>query len=151
MFQFHRTRMSTESVKSVVQKTKHWSGEVESELRCRVLFGASHTHTSGGKGKREETRTAGHNQHRGNKRKDNEGRKRAREQTTSRQNKGRKTLEGGGESTQEPNPGTQKSKQRKAEQATKQRTTLSCRDFLHCFVIHTRRPEAMSHGYQVPS
>ena len=92
--------MSRESVKSVVQKTKHWSGEVESELRCRVLFGASHTHTSGGKGKREETRTAGHNQQRGNKRKDNEGRKRAREHTTSRQNKGRKTLEGGRESTQ---------------------------------------------------
>ena len=39
--------MSRESVKSVVQKTKHWSGEVESELRCRVLFGASHTHKRG--------------------------------------------------------------------------------------------------------
>ena len=58
------------------------------------------THTSGGKGKREGTRTASHNQQRGNKRKDNEGRKRAREHATSRQNKGRKTLEGGGESTQ---------------------------------------------------
>jgi hypothetical protein len=58
------------------------------------------THTSGGKGKREGTRTASHDQQRGNKRKDNEGRKRAREHTTSRQNKGRKTLERGGESTQ---------------------------------------------------
>ena len=39
--------MSRESVKSVVKKAKHWSGEVESELRCRVLFGASHTQAGG--------------------------------------------------------------------------------------------------------
>ena len=76
---------------------------------------------SGGKGRREGTRTASHNKHLRNKRKNNEGREQAREHTTSRQNKGRKS--GGGESTQEPNPGTQKSKQRKAEQATKQNTT----------------------------
>ena len=80
-----------------------------SRIRAKmpVLFGASHTHKQG-EGKREGTRTASHDQQRGNKRKDNEGRKRAREHTTSRQNKERKTLERGGESTQESNPGTEK-------------------------------------------
>ena len=63
------------------------------------------THTSGGKGKREGTRTAGHNQQRGSKRKDNEGRKRAREHTTSRQTKGRKSGEGRRRKRTEPNPG----------------------------------------------
>ena len=45
---------------------------------------------SGGKGRREGTRTASHNKHLRNKRKNNEGREQAREHTTSRQNKGRK-------------------------------------------------------------
>ena len=43
-----------------------------------------------------------------------------REHTTSRQNKERKGGKAGGESTQEPNPGTQKSRHPQAQQAPKQ-------------------------------
>jgi hypothetical protein len=72
------------------------------------------THTIRGreeKGRREGTRTASRNHQGGNKRKNNKCK-------PAGKTKEGKAGMGGGESTQEPNPGTQKSKQRKAEQAT---------------------------------
>ena len=61
------------------------------QLVCNNLAQrCTHTHKRG-EGRREGTRTASHNQQRGNKRTKQQRQKQAREHTTRRQNKGRKT------------------------------------------------------------
>ena len=110
------------------------------------VWGFTHTHTQAGGRERGrgqgQPATSSNGEIRGKTTKAGNGQG----STTSRQNKGRKTLEGEEKAQRNPTLARRKSKQRKAEQATKQSTTLSCRDFLHCFV-HPMHRKAGSDSY----
>jgi hypothetical protein len=85
----------------------------------KFVLESTHTQAGGGEG-REQGQPATTNNGKKKGENNNKVRKQAGEHTTRRQNKGRKTGGGGRKHTGTPNPGTQKSNQPKAKQATKQ-------------------------------